>query len=326
MSGIIGHLAYALLAARAAERRRLGVCRVIDRHLGAYVCGAYLGCDIQTMPEAVCVETGQEVGYGTVPLDRSPLTGGPVRPYHFHFDGTAYRPDDIHRLFYGRSHLAFGWSNEERRLAVDWERIPDYLACVLADCRDLFDESSLAYAFGWATHVAGDSLIKSIRPGINLRLVDGQYTPANRPIQDAYTFHEVVRAELGLDWERLLQAVAQTPVLDVQAHYMRVSEPRGKLAERFPDGWRPEQRALLAAVLAENRRYLAIYNRVLLKELERVKAAGSMAATPAATPDLGCRTYAGMVELAEAAGFRRTLDQIGQIIAGLFAEITHGVE
>ena len=60
---------------------------------------------------------------------------------------------------------------------------------------------SLVYmmtAIGLA-HVVGDSLIKSEQPGIELFLLNGKYTPQNRPIQDLYAFHVVGRQEMGLD-------------------------------------------------------------------------------------------------------------------------------
>ena len=54
------------------------------------------------MPEAVCVDTGREVGYGSVPIEKSPITGGAVRPYRFHFRNEDYSPRQIHELFYGQ--------------------------------------------------------------------------------------------------------------------------------------------------------------------------------------------------------------------------------
>ena len=59
-------------ASRSASARRLPIVAAAQRHRARYLCGAYLGCDIQTLPEAVCVDTGREVGYGTVPLTRVP--------------------------------------------------------------------------------------------------------------------------------------------------------------------------------------------------------------------------------------------------------------
>ena len=53
MSGIIGHAMYAILAAKAASHRRLSVAPLIGRHWANYLAGSYLGCDIQTMPEAL---------------------------------------------------------------------------------------------------------------------------------------------------------------------------------------------------------------------------------------------------------------------------------
>ncbi len=41
------------------------------------------------MPEAIGVETGEEVGFGTVPVEKSPYTGGPVRPLRLSVRGVA---------------------------------------------------------------------------------------------------------------------------------------------------------------------------------------------------------------------------------------------
>jgi hypothetical protein len=35
---------------------------MIARHGASYLAGADLGCDIQTLPEAICADTGKEVG------------------------------------------------------------------------------------------------------------------------------------------------------------------------------------------------------------------------------------------------------------------------
>ena len=44
------------------------------------------------MPKAIGVHTARELDYGTVSLERRPLTGGPVRPYRFRFRDEAYSP------------------------------------------------------------------------------------------------------------------------------------------------------------------------------------------------------------------------------------------
>ena len=74
---------YAVLAEKAAAKRKLSIVPVLRRNYASYLCGAYLGCDIQTLPEAVCLDTGLEVGYGTAPLKHSPITGGKVKPWVF---------------------------------------------------------------------------------------------------------------------------------------------------------------------------------------------------------------------------------------------------
>ena len=50
MSGVVGHMMYAMLGARVAEHRRLPIVPVIKRHYASYLCGSYLGCDVQTLP------------------------------------------------------------------------------------------------------------------------------------------------------------------------------------------------------------------------------------------------------------------------------------
>ncbi len=178
MSGIIGHSMYALLGLKAAAQRKLPFAPIAQRHIASYLAGAYIGCDIQTMPEAICVDTGREVGYGTVPLTKSPLTGGAVKPWKLKVADREYTPREIHELFYGRAHLVFGWSKTDRENTVPWDHLPDYFADVIEDTFSFFgpSERSLAYVFGWMAHVVSDSLIKSIQPGIDLHLLDGKYT------------------------------------------------------------------------------------------------------------------------------------------------------
>ncbi len=90
MSGLIGHTMYGVLAWKEAKARGLAVAPLIEGHLPSFLCGAYLGCDIQIMPEALCIDTGKEVGLGTVPLEKSPITGGPVHPWTLEHAGVRY--------------------------------------------------------------------------------------------------------------------------------------------------------------------------------------------------------------------------------------------
>ena len=90
MSGIIGHTMYAILAGKAASARKLPIAPLLHQHSASYLCGAYLGCDIQTLPEAICIDTGEPVGYGTVPLKKSPITGGKIRPWTLRYDKHDY--------------------------------------------------------------------------------------------------------------------------------------------------------------------------------------------------------------------------------------------
>lgn len=327
MSGIIGHTMYAILAGKAAAQKKLPIVSVINQHYASYLAGAYMGCDIQIMPEAVCVDTGQEVGFGTAPLERSPLTGGEVKPWSLQFGDWAYRPREIHHLFYGRAHVVFGWQPAERKNTVPWDHLPDYAAMVFQDAKDLYGpgERKLAYLFGWLAHIVGDSLIKSVQPGITLDLLGGKYTPKNRPIQDLVTFHEVGRKELRLDWASLLSDLAETPVEPVQLHYMRVGQPRGMLAADFPDAWAPQHEPLLLRVLAENRRYQKIRNPRLIKKYALKQKGASWICDEELSRTTGGLSYAEMVEVADKANLRHALWDMGEAIAGLFEQVVERV-
>lgn len=327
MSGIIGHTLYAILAGKAAVQKKLPVANILHRHYASYLCGSYLGCDIQTMPEAVCTDTGQEVGYGTAPLDKSPITGGAVRPWVLRFEGRDYRPRDIHRLFYGRAHLVFGWSPADREHTVPWDHLADYAAMAVQDALDLYGSSErrLAYMFGWMAHIVGDCLIKSVQPGITLDLLDGKYTPANRPIQDLVSFHEIGRKEFRLNWNALLTDLAATPVEPVQLHYMRVGRPRGVLAAGFPNAWAPDQEQLLLRVLKENRRYQQIRNPRLIKQYALKRTANGWRCDAELSRRTGGLSYPAMVELADKAGFRHALWRMGESIVKLFHQVVERV-
>lgn len=299
MSGLIGHTTYGLLTADALRRRKSPVATLLERHEPSFLCGAYLGCDIQCMPEATCRDTGREVGFGTVPLESSPITGGAVTPWSLEHAGGSYRPKIIHRLFYGRSHLVFGWKGEDVTLRVPWDHLADYCSLAIRDAAD--SARSLAYAIGWMVHIVGDSLIKSFQPGITMHLLDGVYTPRNRIIQDRFAFH-VIGREVGVDWARTFQAMARTPVEPFQLHAMRTANPRGGLAKVFAAGWRPELADLLRAVLAENRRWLPHHADDVLRSVRSDDEASRRI-----VDGLG---HEEMLALAESAGMRRTLDVI----------------
>ena len=295
MSGIIGHSMYALLGLRAAETQGLPIGRVLSR---------------------------QPVGYGAQKFNRSPLTGGPVNPWMLEFGGQRLSPREIHDRFYGRAHLAFGWRGADAALAVPWEKLPDYFAAAAGDAIELFGpgERPLAYCFGWMAHVVGDGLIKSVVPGVDLHLLDGKYTPANRPIQDLMTFHEIGVNELGLNWPALLRDLVETPIEPAQTHYMRTAIRRGQLGKLTAAGWRSKDEPLLLTVLSENRRYQRIRNERILKEL----ALRNTPDGPQCDPSLSARakgfSWPQMKALANKARFRHALWQMGERVAEMFAE------
>ncbi|MCB1229105.1 MAG: hypothetical protein KDN19_02500 [Verrucomicrobiae bacterium] len=329
MSGIIGHVTYAILAEKAAAARRLPVVPLIRRHFATYLTGAYLGCDIQTVPAAICVDTGQGVGHGTQKLERSPLTGGPVKPWTLSFDGREITPREIQDTFYGRSHLILGWSPSDAALKIPLSGFLDYLADAAGDAVELFGPGhhALAYVLGWLTHVTGDGLIKAVIQGIHLDLIDGQYTATNRPVQDLISFNDIGRDELRLDWPVLLGDLVNTPVESVQAHYMRCAQRQGRLGAHVPDGWRPELEPLLRSVMAENRRHQSARNPRLIRQYSLDRgASGQLTCDPELSRTAGGLTYPEMREAAEKADFRQALWQIGEIIADSFEKVIHRQE
>jgi hypothetical protein len=323
MSGIVGHTLFGVLGLKAVVARKLPLAGIAARHQASYLAGAYLGSDIQTMPEAVCIESGREVGYGTAPLERSPITGGPVRPWSLAVGGRSYRPREIHELFYGRSHVVFGWPRQQRELAIPWDHLPDYFAAVVEDTYELFGPGKrpLAYVLGWMAHVVSDSLIKSVQPGIDLNLLDGKYTPRNRPIQDLFMYHEIGLKELHLDWPALFIDLVETPIEPVQFHYMRIAQPRGQLAQYFPHEWRVDQKDLLRAVFAENRRWCRFHAQDVLRDMQLLpKADGTLDCNDTIRQQTGL-SYAQMIELAQQAKLRRACWQMGEAIADMFTAV-----
>ncbi len=323
MSGIVGHTFAAVLGLKAAAERKLPLVAIAQRHFASYTAGAYLGCDIQVMPEAICVDTGREVGFGTVPLEKSPLTGGAVRQFRLATPDGPLTAHQVHERFYGRSHLVFGWTKHDAELRVPWDHLADYFAAAIDDAFALFPgERPLAYALGWIVHVVSDSLIKSIQPGLDLTLIDGKYTPRNRPVQDLVTFHEYGVKEFRLRWPSIFADLADTPVEPFQLHYMRATAPRGELTKLFPDGWRPETEATLRAVLAENRRYVRQHALDVLASMELHDTPHGPECTDAQRETSGL-SYAEMLDATKRAGFRQVLAQMGEQIAEMFAVVAH---
>ena len=227
-------------------------------------------------------------------------------------------------MLYGRSHLVFGWRRkEDKKHTVPWDHLADYAANVIGDAIQLFGpgDRKLAYCFGWLAHVVGDSLIKNIFPGIDLKLLNGKYTPQNRPIQDLVTFHEIGRKELHLNWANLFADICETPVEPIQTHYMRVAKPRGLLARDYPNAWDPALEKFTLAVMAENRRYQKIRNVRLLKQLELKKVKGIWKCDDELSKKTGGLTYPEMVKLAEKANFRHALWQMGEAIVKLYEQV-----
>lgn len=322
MSGVVGHSLYALLAMAAAGARGNPITPTLRRNRASYVAGAYLGCDIQTLPASQGLRTGRESGYAKLPAGVTELYGEPVRQWRIEHQGERFTPGDVHRIFYGRAHLILGWAPGDIGHGVPSDHLPDYFAAVVDDAVGLFGpgERQLAYLFGWMCHVVGDALIKSVLPGLDLNLLDGTYTPRNRPIQDLVSFHEVGRKELGVDWKALLHDVCAVPVEDVQPHYMRCAKKRGRLGELFPDAWEPGREGLLRRVMAKNRSHLKVWLQKVFRDMELTRSSSGWECRPDLSRAAKGLRYGEMVELAEEAGFRQALWRIAERIAGVFDE------
>ena len=318
MSGIIGHSVYAVLGMQAAAERGIPLAYLIHRQFSSYLAGAYLGSDVQIVPAVTCVATGKGYGCCGMKIERCPETGGAVEAWRLQHDGHEYSGAEISAKFYGRAHVIFGFAKADDHLAIGWVRLADYAAAAVEDTFDLFppSERTVAYVLGWLVHVVSDSLIKSFQPGITLHLVDGKYTPKNRPLQDVYCCHEVGVKRLGLHWDAVLRDCAELAWEPAQLHYMRIGERRGRLGQLFPGGWLPE-RSLAEAVLQENRRHFRSYS---LEELNAVRLRdGECSAEIRRSTGLD---YAGIVAACERAGYRNALRQMGEQVALMFARVT----
>ncbi len=328
MSGVIGHSLYAVLALKASEARGNPIAAILRRNHASYLAGAYLGCDIQTLPAAIGLRSGTESGYAKLPAGVIEINGEPVRQWRLESGGKAFTPGEIHALFYGRAHLILGWPASQRDRSVPSDHLPDYFAATVDDAVELFEpgERKLAYLFGWICHTVGDAMIKSVIPGADLKLLNGTYTPENRPIQDLVSFHEIGRKELGLDWRALLSDACETPVEDIQPHYMRCAPRRGRLGELFPDAWEPGREALLRQVMAKNREHLKVWLQRALRDLELKRSGDEWECRPELSRQAGGLDYREMVETAEKAGFRKALWRIAERIAGTFDETVERAE
>ena len=325
MSGIIGHITYAFLGLQEARKRGLPDVALIERHFPSYLAGTYLAADIMTLPGGVCPKCNGEYGYSSSRPDTCPRDGVSIQPYFLEHEGKKYLPKEILQLFYGRTHLLFGWhAEEEKHLILRKDNLPQYFNACLADADEFYapKERVRAYTLGWIAHVVSDAMIKSVQPGLALYLLNGTYPPENRPIQDLYSFHEVGRKEFGIDWEKLLYDLAETPVEAIQGHFMRLSSVRGQLAEQFPDGWVPQQQGLLLKIMKENRRYQRIYNAEILQEMELHQGSNGLECNAELSRKANGATWQEMLRMCNESNFRAALDQIGNSIADLFQQIT----
>lgn len=328
MSGVIGHALYAILARKAAAARKSPIASLLLRNDSSYLAGAYLGCDVQTLPAAMGLKTGKESGYGTLPSGVTELGGEPVEQWTLKHEGREHTPAEIHAMFYGRAHLVLGWKGGDAQHAIPSDHLPDYFAAVVEDALEFFGpgERKLAYIFGWICHVIGDALIKSVLPGLDLKLLNGTYTPENRPIQDLIAFHEIGVKELGIDWKARLPDMCDTPVEEVQPHYMRCAVERGRLGEIFSVGWRPDREALLRAVLQKNRLHLKVWLRAVFRDLQLTRVDAGWECRPELSRKAGGLSYVEMAKLADEAGFRHALWRIAERIADAFDAVVERQE
>ena len=96
-----------------------------------------------------------------------------------------------------------------------------------------------------------------------------------------------------------------------------------RLARDFPNAWDPKRGALLLHVLAENRRYQRVRNARLLEQLKLTRANGGWNCDEELSRRTGGLTYPEMVRLADEAGFRHALWQMGEAVADLFEQVVH---
>jgi len=94
------------------------------------------------------------------------------------------------------------------------------------------------------------------------------------------------------------------------------------LAEKFPTGWSPKHEQLLYAVMSENRRYQKIRNPRLVEQLALDQMPDGLNCNVQLSQITGGLSFEEMMQLADAAGFRQTLAQIGEAVAQFLASIS----
>ena len=72
---------------------------------------------------------------------------------------------------------------------------------------------------------------------------------------------------MKLDWKKLFEDMAGTPIEAIQPHYMRIACAGGTLGKTYAEGWKPEDAGLLQAVLKENHRWLTHHAQDVLSDM-----------------------------------------------------------
>jgi len=218
------HVTYAVLGAQAATARRLPVAPLLRRHWASYLCGAYLGCDIQTFPKQCVWTRAAKSGTAWCRWPESPhRRRGPAMEALL--DGREYTRVTSTGCFTGDRTWSLAGARRNSTC-----RNPGTIWPITSRARPLTRGPALARAnVRWpiSSHARARGRRQShqVRPRRpEAAFTRRQYTPRNRPIQDLITFHEVGRKELNLNWARPAGGSRWLPAVEsLQPHTMRVA-------------------------------------------------------------------------------------------------------
>ena len=124
--------------------------------------------------------------------------------------------------------------------------------------------------------------------------------------------------------------LVETPVEPIQAHlqahFMRLTQPKGQLGAQVPEAWAPEYQQLLHIVMTENRRYQRVRNNRLLRQMEICRTLQEWMCDNELSRITGGLSYQQIIKMAKDANFRAALSQIGETISVFLKKLPNGYQ
>lgn len=272
MSGSVGHQFIAAVTALTLRGHAdLPVAGPVVRCPEHARTGAYLGADIQIMPDYVCGRCGAL--WGIVRPDFRCTCGTPaaqLQRFTFEHDGREWGRRSVQQVFYGRTHacLANDAPGSDRD-NLPWAELPKLAGHMLqvASRRPSHlanatypatNEEAVSWVVGWVSHIVQDNVVKdTVDLGVEYDILDGKYGPQTRVAYE-WLILTSFSYDLGLDPAGLLYTDTSHGDNGLLTHYLMVEQPSAYASLGMDGRWpaRPEQRSLAEAVQRENRRYI----------------------------------------------------------------------